>query len=121
MFLGKRASSSSSHTSPYQCKLLKDIYIQMVQVGSGSYGSVYKAAYKDDQSKIVALKKIEVEREAQGVTYKPKNLTLLVPNYRPQRNNKSQEAKPRKHSQPHRSGDAERRRAKDEGLSFSGF
>lgn len=49
--------------------IIRDInqfYRQIEQVGSGTYGRVFKAYCKDNRNNIVALKKIQTERETQG-------------------------------------------------------
>lgn len=46
---------------------ISDIYTKLEKVGQGTYGIVYKAKEKAGQNRIVALKKIRLEAEDEGV------------------------------------------------------
>ena len=64
--LRKREPYKRKTPAQFKCREINEIYRQIEQVGSGTYGRVFKAYHKDDPTQIVALKKIETHREVQG-------------------------------------------------------
>lgn len=49
--------------------LLEEAYQKLAQVGQGTYGQVFKAHSLADPSRLVAIKKIRMETEKEGVSY----------------------------------------------------
>jgi len=43
------------------------LYQKVETIGKGTYGTVYKAKYIEDPSKFVAIKKLKLENEAEGI------------------------------------------------------
>lgn len=64
--LTKRKPYKKIKPSDLICRDINEIYRQIEQVGSGTYGRVFKAYLRENPKKIVALKKIETQREVQG-------------------------------------------------------
>lgn len=64
--LKKRPPQKRIKPSDLICRDINEIYREIEQVGSGTYGRVFKAYIREDPKKIVALKKIETEKEVQG-------------------------------------------------------